>query len=69
MIVCGLPGAGKTTLARSLEAEYGAVRLCPDEWMAELAIDLFDELTRARLEHVQVAAGSTSLGTPRTSRH
>jgi predicted kinase len=39
-VVCGLPGAGKTTVARRLEAERRAVRLCPDEWLASLGIDL-----------------------------
>src|ERR1051326_4554173 len=28
----GLPGSGKTTLARHLEATYHALRLTPDEW-------------------------------------
>jgi predicted kinase len=32
-IVCGLPGSGKTTLAKALEAKHGAVRLSADEWM------------------------------------
>lgn len=49
-VVVGLPGAGKTTRARALAAEYGAVRLNPDEWMADLGVDLFDEPFRARLE-------------------
>lgn len=48
--MCGLPGAGKTTLAGRLAAEVPAVRLCPDEWMARLGIDLYDEDTRERLE-------------------
>lgn len=48
--MCGLPGSGKTTLARRVADEVPAVRLCPDEWMADLGIDLFDEETRARLE-------------------
>lgn len=52
ILMCGLPGAGKTTLARRLAVELGAVRLCPDEWMAEVGIDLFDEETRDRLEQV-----------------
>lgn len=32
-LLIGLPGSGKTTLARRLEAEHAALRLTPDEWM------------------------------------
>jgi predicted kinase len=35
-IVCGLPGSGKTTLARTLESQFRAVRFTPDEWMDAL---------------------------------
>jgi predicted kinase len=35
-LLFGFLGAGKTTLARRLELEYGAVRFTPDEWMARL---------------------------------
>lgn len=31
-LMVGLPGSGKTTLAKRLEAETGAVRFTPDEW-------------------------------------
>jgi len=34
--MCGLPSAGKTTLAKQLECETKAVRLCPDEWIVRL---------------------------------
>ncbi len=35
-LLTGLPGAGKTTLARQLEAQHAALRLTPDEWMNPL---------------------------------
>jgi predicted kinase len=57
IIVCGLPGAGKTTLAKKLERNLGAVRLCPDEWMEELGIDLWDEAMRAKIEALQWTLG------------
>ncbi|WP_152363832.1 AAA family ATPase [Microlunatus speluncae] len=50
LLICGLPGAGKTTLARELAARRGAVRLSPDEWLSDLELSLFDEPLRDRLE-------------------
>ncbi|SDH51216.1 hypothetical protein SAMN05216553_12556 [Lentzea fradiae] len=50
ILLCGLPCAGKTTLAKRLEREVPAVRLCPDEWISDLGVDLFDEAFRDRLE-------------------
>jgi predicted kinase len=53
IIICGLPGSGKTTLAKCLEEGLHAVRLSPDEWMDALSINLYDEETRARIESLQ----------------
>ena len=49
-LICGLPGAGKTTLARQIEQSQPALRLCPDEWIAEIIADVNDrnELDRLR---------------------
>ncbi len=52
ILVCGLAGAGKTTLAKQLEAE-GAVRLCPDEWLIALGADLYDKDARVAVEGLQ----------------
>jgi predicted kinase len=48
--MCGLPGSGKSTLARQLAQERSALRLSADEWMTRLAVNLFDQEFRARLE-------------------
>jgi predicted kinase len=53
IIVCGLPGSGKTTHARRLEGESRAVRFSPDEWMKALGIDIYDEASRERIESLQ----------------
>ena len=35
-LMVGLPGSGKTTRAKELEQECGALRLTPDEWHLQL---------------------------------
>jgi predicted kinase len=63
-LMCGLPCSGKTTLARTLERDLGALRLCPDEWMARIVGDGRDEAKRASVEAMQweVAARVLTLG-------
>lgn len=53
IILCGLPGSGKTTLALRLAASLPAFRLCPDEWMDALAINLWDGAFRDKVEALQ----------------
>lgn len=54
VILCGLPGAGKTTHAKALAAKIpGAVRFCPDDWMGAAGIDLWDEGARGQIESCQ----------------
>lgn len=42
-LMVGLPGSGKTTEARRLEQELGALRLTPDEWHTQLFGDDTDD--------------------------
>lgn len=64
IIVCGLPGSGKTTHAKRLEEMHNAMRFCPDEWMQVLGISLWDEAMRERIEALnwQLAQRLLSLG-------
>jgi predicted kinase len=62
IIVCGLPGSGKTTLAKALENKLNAVRFSPDEWMEALSIDIYDEDRRARIEQLQWKVAQQLLG-------
>ena len=36
ILICGLTGSGKTTAAKQLEAQTGAKRFCPAEWLVTL---------------------------------
>ena len=53
VILCGLPGSGKTTLAKALEHKLGAIRLSADEWLDELSLALWDQDRRAKIEPLQ----------------
>jgi predicted kinase len=61
-VMVGLPGSGKTTLAKRLEQEYSAVRLTKDDWMMTLfgRADLDEE--RSRVEELLWNMGARLLG-------
>lgn len=54
IVLCGLPGAGKTTTARAIVAERPGVRLCTDEWMTRLGFALRDTEARVRVDALQI---------------
>lgn len=60
-MLCGMPGSGKTTLARRLEAERGALRLLPDEWMMRLSLDARDLDRRIAIEQLQLEIAARAL--------
>ena len=45
-MMVGLPGAGKTTRAKEIEAAHAALRLTPDEWIFALCGNDLDRPTR-----------------------
>ena len=49
ILICGLPGAGKTTLAKQLEKSRSALRLSPDEWIVPILEDVNNIPERDRL--------------------
>jgi predicted kinase len=53
IVVCGLPGSGKTTHAKMLEARLRAIRFSPDEWLDALSINRHREETRGNIEALQ----------------
>ena len=64
-VLCGLPGAGKSTLGRHLEAEHGVVRLCPDEWLHALGLAGSGWEARGAVERAQKQLADALLSTGR----
>jgi len=61
----GLPGSGKTTRAKEIEAAQNAVRFSPDEWITDLYGHRYDhehhEQARAQVEKLQWVLGKRLL--------
>ncbi len=51
ILTCGLPGSGKTTLARQLAEDRRAVRLTKDEWLWALGATPWDAPIQEKVEH------------------
>lgn len=49
ILICGLPGSGKTTLAKRLEVERNAIRMCPDDWIEAVIANPDDQSEKNRL--------------------
>ena len=50
ILTCGLPGAGKTDLAKRLAADRSAVRLTSDEWLWAIGSSPWDASTQDKVE-------------------
>ena len=64
LLTCGLPGVGKTALARRLAADRRALRLTKDEWLWALGSSPWDESANENMERElwRVAQELLSLG-------
>lgn len=51
ILTCGLPGAGKTTLASQLATDRGAVRLTKDDWLWALGPTPWATTTQVKVNH------------------
>ena len=63
-LICGLPGSGKTILAKKIETETGAIRFCPDEWIKDIwgkTAEIEGNTYRDQIEQLQWMIGKQIL--------
>ena len=53
-LLCGLPGAGKSTRAHQITASTRAIHLSPDEWIPPLGLSLVDYEFRFKFQDVML---------------
>ena len=53
ILICGLPGSVKSTLAKVFEAKLPAIRFFADDWPDALGVNLYREDMRAKVEALQ----------------
>jgi predicted kinase len=61
-LFCGLPGSGKSTVARILADDEGAVRLAPDDWLQALALDVRADDARVAMRELHWQHAQELLG-------
>jgi len=61
-LICGLPGAGKTTRSVRISGSAGAVHLAPDEWIVALGVSLVDFQFRVRFQDIMLQHARRLLG-------
>lgn len=62
VLFCGLPGSGKTTLAKQLEDQRKCFRICTDDWQAELEMNHNENNFRKKLQKKLYALALELLG-------
>ena len=50
ILFCGLPGSGKTTLAKRLEKQGKGIRICTDDWQDDLLMNHNDNNFHGKLQ-------------------
>ena len=66
LLLCGLPGSGKSTIASELEQEGDWVVICPDDFRLHMTGDTFNQIAEKGVWRAAFAAAATQLSRGRS---